>query len=70
MLILPEEHRKLFQEPFGELYRNIDEIIPKITHNIVYAVGDVVTYNLQKRGITARSSSPSIMTVTGGCMTA
>jgi uncharacterized protein (UPF0218 family) len=63
MLTLPEEHRKLFQEPFGELYRNIDEIIPKITHNIVYAVGDVVTYNLQKRGIT-----PAIAVVDGYTM--
>jgi uncharacterized protein (UPF0218 family) len=51
MLTLPEEHRKLFQKPFGELYRNLDEIIPKISGRIVYAVGDVVTHNLQKRGI-------------------
>ena len=63
MLTLPEEHRKLFQEPFGELYRNIDEIIPKITHSIVYAVGDVVTHNLQKRGIT-----PAIAVVDGYTM--
>ena len=51
MLILPKEHRKLFQEPFGELHQNIDEILPLITDRIVYAVGDVVTHNLQKRGI-------------------
>jgi GTP-dependent dephospho-CoA kinase len=51
MLTLPEEHRKLFQEPFGELHRNLDEIIPKISGSIVYAVGDVVTHNLQKKGI-------------------
>jgi hypothetical protein len=52
MLTLPEEHRKLFQEPFGELYRNLDEVIPKISGCIIYAVGDVVTHNLQKKGIT------------------
>lgn len=63
MLILPEEHRKLFQEPFGELHQTIDEIIPKITHRIVYAVGDVVTHNLQKRGIT-----PAIAVVDGYTM--
>ena len=63
MLTLPEEHRKLFQEPFGELYRNIDEIIPKITHSRVYAVGDVVTHNLQKRGIT-----PDIAVIDGYTM--
>jgi len=51
MLILPEKHRKLFQDPFGELYRNLDEVIPKILDRVVYAVGDVVTHNLRKKGI-------------------
>ena len=50
MLTLPEKHRKLFQEPFGELHRNLDEVIPKILGRVVYAVGDVVTYNLRKKG--------------------
>ncbi|MCK9591166.1 MAG: GTP-dependent dephospho-CoA kinase family protein [Methanoregula sp.] len=63
MLILPDEHRKLFQEPFGELYADIDEIIPKITDGTVYAVGDVVTHNLQKRGII-----PAIAVVDGYSM--
>jgi uncharacterized protein (UPF0218 family) len=63
MLILPKEHRKLFQEPFGELYLNIDEILPIITDNLVYAVGDVVTHNLQKRGIT-----PAIAVIDGYTM--
>jgi len=63
MLILPEEHRKLFQEPFGELYLNIDEILPIITGSVVYAVGDVVTHNLQKRGIT-----PAIAVIDGYTM--
>jgi len=63
MLTLPEEHRRLFQEPFGELHKNIDEIIPKIANRPVYAVGDVVTHNLQKRGIT-----PAIAVVDGYTM--
>jgi uncharacterized protein (UPF0218 family) len=63
MLTLPEEYRKLFQEPFGELHRNIDEIIPLIADSTVYAVGDVVTHNLQKRGIT-----PAIAVVDGYTM--
>ncbi len=63
MLTLPEEDRKFFQEPFGELYPNIDEIIPIITDRTIYAVGDVVTHNLQKRGIT-----PAIAVVDGYTM--
>jgi GTP-dependent dephospho-CoA kinase len=63
MLTLPEEYRKLFQEPFGELYRNIDEIIPLIADCTIYAVGDVVTHNLQKRGIT-----PAIAVIDGYTM--
>jgi uncharacterized protein (UPF0218 family) len=52
MLTLPEEHRKLFQEPFGDLYRNIKEILPLLAGETVYSVGDVVTHNLQRYGIT------------------
>ena len=63
MLTLPEEHRKLFQEPFGDLYRNLDEIIQKISGSTVYTVGDVVTHNLQKKGIT-----PAIAVVDGYTM--
>jgi hypothetical protein len=63
MFILPEEHRKLFQEPFGELHLNIEEILPIINGSIVYAVGDVVTHNLQKRGIT-----PAIAVIDGYTM--
>lgn len=51
MLTLPKEHRKLFQEPFGDLHPTLDEVIPKISGCITYAVGDVVTHNLQKKGI-------------------
>jgi GTP-dependent dephospho-CoA kinase len=63
MLTLPEEHRMLFQKPFGELHQDIDMILPKIEGSIIYAVGDVVTHNLQKRGIT-----PAIAVVDGHTM--
>ncbi|MDO9324925.1 MAG: GTP-dependent dephospho-CoA kinase family protein [Methanoregula sp.] len=63
MLTLPEEHRKLFKEPFGELHKNIGEILPIISSGIVYAVGDVVTHNLQRNGIT-----PSIAVIDGHTM--
>jgi uncharacterized protein (UPF0218 family) len=63
MLTLPEEHRKLFQEPFGDLHRNLDEIEQKISGTTIYSVGDVVTHNLRKRGIT-----PAIAVVDGHTM--
>ena len=63
MLTLPEKYRKIFQEPFGELHRNIDEIIPIIADSTLYAVGDVVTHNLQKTGIT-----PAIAVIDGHTM--
>jgi uncharacterized protein (UPF0218 family) len=63
MLILPEEHRRLFKEPFGVLYRSIDEVIPLIEGKDIYTVGDVVTHNLQKKGIT-----PTVAIVDGYTM--
>jgi len=50
MLILPEEHRRLFKDPFGILFRSMDEVIPLVYGKTVYTVGDVVTHNLQKKG--------------------
>jgi len=63
MLVLPEEHRKLFKDPFGELHPDMDSVIPLIANRIVYAVGDVVTHNLQKKGII-----PAIAVVDGQTM--
>ena len=63
MLILPEEHRRLFKEPFGVLYRSMDEVVPLIGGKDVYTVGDVVTHNLQKKGIT-----PTVAIVDGYTM--
>jgi GTP-dependent dephospho-CoA kinase len=51
MLRLPGAHRDLFKRPFGLLYPNIDEILPGLRGRAVYAVGDVVTQNLLKRGV-------------------
>jgi len=63
MLTLKEEHRKLFQEPFGELHSSIDDIRSLIAGKTIYAVGDVVTHNLQKAGIV-----PAITVVDGFTM--
>ena len=63
MLTLPIEHRKLFKEPFGELHQSIEKIIPLISKSCVYAVGDVVTHNLQRNGIT-----PAIAVIDGHTM--
>jgi uncharacterized protein (UPF0218 family) len=63
MLTLPEEHRKLFKEPFGVLYQSMDEVVPLIVGKDVYTVGDVVTHNLQKKGIT-----PAVAVVDGYTM--
>jgi uncharacterized protein (UPF0218 family) len=78
MLTLPEEHRKLFQEPFGDLYRNISEILPLLAGHVVYSVGDVVTRNLQRNGIapdvaiidgfTMRAPCSSQPSLTGSCI--
>jgi hypothetical protein len=63
MLILPEEHRRLFKEPFGILFQSIDEVVPLIEGRDVYTVGDVVTHNLRKKGIT-----PTVAVVDGYTM--
>jgi uncharacterized protein (UPF0218 family) len=63
MLILPEEHRGLFKEPFGTLYRSVDEVIPLIGGREVYTVGDIVTHNLLKKGI-----SPAVSVIDGHTM--
>ncbi|MCK9631156.1 MAG: GTP-dependent dephospho-CoA kinase family protein [Methanoregula sp.] len=78
MLTLPEEHRRLFKEPFGILYRELDEIIPHLTHRTVFTVGDVVTHNIHKKGIipavavvdgyTMRSPCSKMPTVSGECI--
>jgi len=51
MLRLPEAHRDLFKKPFGTLYGNISELLPRLRGRAVYAVGDVVTHNLLDAGV-------------------
>jgi len=63
MRTLPEEHRRLFKDPFGNLHRNIAEILHILSHSTVYTVGDVVTYNVKKNGIT-----PAVAVVDGYTM--
>jgi uncharacterized protein (UPF0218 family) len=63
MLTLPEEHRSLFKEPFGVLYSSLDDILPLIEGKTLYAVGDVVTHNLQKRNI-----NPAVAVIDGHTM--
>lgn len=63
MLVLPEESRKLFRDPFGVLHRSIDTVIPELAGHPVYSVGDVVTYNLRKNNIT-----PDIAVIDGQTM--
>ncbi len=78
MLTLPEEHRQHFKEPFGELHQNIGEILPLLIRNTVYTVGDVVTHNLQEKGIipavavvdgyTMRSPCSKMPAISGECI--
>ncbi|MEN6395901.1 MAG: GTP-dependent dephospho-CoA kinase family protein [Methanoregula sp.] len=63
MLVLPKESRKLFKDPFGTLHRDISTVLPELAGRIVYSVGDVVTHNLKKNGIT-----PAITVVDGQTM--
>ncbi|MFA5330905.1 MAG: GTP-dependent dephospho-CoA kinase family protein [Methanoregula sp.] len=63
MLVLPEESRRLFKDPFGVLHRSIGTVIPEIAGHRVYSVGDVVTHNLQKNKIT-----PDIAVIDGQTM--
>ncbi|OPY39042.1 MAG: hypothetical protein A4E35_00274 [Methanoregula sp. PtaU1.Bin051] len=63
MLTLPENNRHFFKEPFGELFTNLSEVIPRLSGHILYTVGDVVTHNVIKQGIV-----PSIAIVDGHTM--
>ncbi len=56
MLILKEEERKAFKNPFGEMYSSLTEIkddLKKYKHNhqLVISIGDATTLNLIKEGI-------------------
>jgi GTP-dependent dephospho-CoA kinase len=51
---LPEAERASLRRPFGEVFPSIRDLLPRIRRRTVYAVGDVVTYNLIKEGIIPR----------------
>jgi len=51
MLLLPENRRSLFRQPFGILCPDIASALPLIRGKVVYTVGDVVTYHLIQEGI-------------------
>lgn len=46
MLVLPDDQRHLFREPFGTLYSSLDQILPLLEGKIFFSVGDVVTSRL------------------------
>lgn len=48
---LPERHRERFREPFGCLFPDIRAALEFAGDAPVFAVGDVVTYNLVRNGI-------------------
>ncbi|RXE56650.1 hypothetical protein ABH15_00230 [Methanoculleus taiwanensis] len=52
MYRLPDEHRDCFKKPFGVLYPDIAGLLPALEGRKIYVVGDVVTQNLVKLGIT------------------
>jgi uncharacterized protein (UPF0218 family) len=63
MLRLPEEARGRFKAPFGDLYPELEDALPRLRGHRVYAVGDVVTRNL-----IARDISPDIAIIDGHTM--
>jgi uncharacterized protein (UPF0218 family) len=46
MLLLPEDKRSLFRQPFGIVYPDIQSILVKVSGKIIFSVGDVVTHQL------------------------
>ncbi|MDD3399097.1 MAG: GTP-dependent dephospho-CoA kinase family protein [Candidatus Methanomethylophilaceae archaeon] len=56
MWFLPENERVHFKEPFGALFPDIDKALEYLGSAPVYAVGDVVTRNLIRRGIVPQLS--------------
>jgi uncharacterized protein (UPF0218 family) len=67
MLILPEGSRGAFKKPFGTLFGTMDEIVPLLEGKVVYAVGDVVSYNLRKKNIPAALSVIDGFTMRSPC---
>ena len=51
MLVLPSEHRGLFKQPFGTLFPEFSDVVPRFSGRMVCTVGDVVTHSALSRGI-------------------
>ena len=49
---LPEHIRGEFRKPFGDLHPSIPSLLPLLRGHTVYTVGDVVTHNLIRAGVT------------------
>jgi len=52
MFVLPPDKRHFFKAPFGTLYTDIEDILTLIVGKTVYTVGDIVTGNVIRQGIT------------------
>lgn len=52
MLTLPARHRALLKEPFGKLFPDFSDIIPFLKEHSFCTVGDVVTANAFRAGLT------------------
>ncbi|MBN2733787.1 MAG: GTP-dependent dephospho-CoA kinase family protein [Methanomicrobiaceae archaeon] len=63
MWFLPENERVHFKEPFGALFPDIDKALEYLGSAPVYAVGDVVTRNLIRRGVV-----PELSVIDGNTM--
>ncbi|WOF17079.1 DUF359 domain-containing protein [Methanoplanus sp. FWC-SCC4] len=63
MWFLPEKHRKKFREPFGELFPDITSALEYAGDAPLYAVGDVVTRNIRRKGIV-----PNLSVIDGNTM--
>jgi len=62
---LPEAERASLKRPFGEVFPGIPALLPRLRGRRVYAVGDVVTHNLLREGVT-----PEIAIIDGHTMRA
>ncbi|HJJ47924.1 MAG TPA: DUF359 domain-containing protein [Methanocorpusculum sp.] len=52
MLTLPARHRALLKEPFGKLFPDFSDIVPVLRTHSFCTVGDVVTANAFRAGLT------------------
>lgn len=60
MYLLPDRHRDALREPFGMVFPDISDASGMLEGRHVYSVGDVVTHNLLRRGI-----SPDVAIIDG-----